>query len=193
MRSTLILLLFIATIPCFGQWIKNPSLNTPIVTTSTSDNSPVTVPDGAGGSIVLFNKAGVGTGNDIYAQKVNTDGTIAWGNTGTPVLVCNAASEQVDIQAIPDGSGGAFLTWVDWRFSANGEIYCQHINSAGTSLWTANGVQLTATVSTEDKYPYLCSDDAGGIIVTWTWNNKVNDIQTSAQRIKQRRRAFMDG
>ncbi len=182
MKRLLVLLFSLPVFPGFAQWSNSPSVNNPIVTTPTTDNFPFAVTDGVGGSIIFFQKAGVST--DIYAQKINADGTIAWGSAATPVLICNAANQQYSVHAVADESGGAFLAWHDLRHDlANAEIYVQHINSSGTSLWTANGVRLTNTVSIDEFEPFLCLDGAGGVIVAWNWENFIDNIQVNAQRM----------
>ncbi len=183
MRSLLMLLLLLPALPGFAQWNNSASANNPIVTTVNTDNYPFTVPDGAGGVIVFFEKSD-GISTDLYAQKINVDGTIAWGNTASPVLICNAIDYQIEIRAIPDGSGGSFLCWEDYRHDPDwGEIYVQHINSAGTSLWTTNGVRITSTPGRQEFLPFLCSDGAGGVIVAWGWDNLLDNLQVNAQRL----------
>ena len=154
MKRLLFLIFCTASLTSFAQWNSSSNINTPLVTTPDADNFPFGLPDGAGGSIVLFEKKG--TGNDLYAQKINADGTIAWGSATSPVAICNAAGDQFDIVGIADGAGGVFVCWYDYRFDFfKAEIYCQHINSAGVPLWTANGLRVTQTSLQERFMPAM--------------------------------------
>jgi hypothetical protein len=182
MKRLFFLILCSGFFSSYAQWNNSSVVNTPVVTTPDGDNFPFSVPDGAGGSIVLFEKTG--TQSDLYAQKINADGTIAWGSTTSPVAICTAASDQYRAVGIPDGSGGVFVCWYDFRFDfLRGEIYCQHLNSSGVPLWTANGIRVTETPGIDEYEPFLCSDGAGGVIVAWNWDNLTNNIQLNAQRI----------
>ena len=37
---------------------------------------------------------------------------------------------------------GMFLAWHDWRNGSDYDIYVQHVSTAGTSAWTANGLAV---------------------------------------------------
>ncbi|GAH67587.1 unnamed protein product, partial [marine sediment metagenome] len=45
-------------------------------------------------------------------------------------------------------------------------IYAQRINSSGDGQWTMNGLAMTIPYGTQ-SVPQICSDDAGGAIITW--------------------------
>jgi hypothetical protein len=63
---------------------------------------------------------------------------------------------------LPDGHGGALITWDD------GDIYAQHVLATGTTdpAWPTNGRPLCLADSLQ-LYPQLDSDGAGGAIVVW--------------------------
>lgn len=174
---TSFLLLFF--IPVFCQWNNNPSVNNLIANTPEFDDEPTIITDGSNGSIIIYSD----NNSKIYAQKITTAGVLSWGSTSSPILVCSAANQRYDVKAISDGSGGAFICWSDYRFNADmGELFIQHINSSGTSLWTANGVRVTNSNAVDDYEGSLCSDGAGGILVGWNGDNFVSNVQLYAQR-----------
>ncbi|MEO6454933.1 MAG: hypothetical protein ABIN97_12705 [Ginsengibacter sp.] len=185
MKKLLLLLLLITGIQrVFSQWNSNTSINNLVANRPQNEIRPLSVTDGANGSIVIFNtnNDNNSSNNDIYAQKITSAGTIAWGSTSNPIIVCNASDEQYYTDAIADGAGGAYIVWEDFRNDpVFGEIYIQHINSSGVALWPANGVRVTNT-SNDDYSAFLCSDGSGGVIVAWNWDNNVNNIQISAQK-----------
>ncbi|HTM57623.1 MAG TPA: T9SS type A sorting domain-containing protein [Candidatus Udaeobacter sp.] len=94
--------------------------------------------------------------------------------------LCTASSDQLYPTIVPDGAGGAIVTWEDQR-SGNFDIYAQRVNAAGVPQWTPNGVAL-CTAATDQVNPIIASDGAGGAIVTWAdHRNGTTDI--FAQRV----------
>jgi hypothetical protein len=121
------------------------------------------VPDGAGGAIIVWNDRRVEW--DMFAQRVRSNGEIAWQLDGVPV--CMADDEQKYLSIVSDGSGGAIMGWVDLRFGWDEFcVYVQRIDSAGNVLWDREGVQLLRGTLYADM-PVLASDGEGGAIVTW--------------------------
>ncbi len=105
--------------------------------------NPVAVTDGSGGAIIGWEDHRSGDANtDIYAQRVNTSGTVQW--TANGVVISNATANQDRMtSATADGSGGAVFVWEDNRTSGGSAgVYAQKINSSGTVQWTANGVAV---------------------------------------------------
>ena len=64
--------------------------------------------------------------SDIYAQRVDTTGTLLWNPEG--VAICTAIATQDQMQICNDGTGGAIITWIDNR-KYDGDVYTQKINS----------------------------------------------------------------
>lgn len=83
--------------------------------------------DNAGGAIISWTETRVGTLTDIYSQLIDFNGETQWTLNGE--IVCNETNSQYDPQIVSDGSGGAFLTWKDYRNSSvsNSDIYAQRI------------------------------------------------------------------
>ncbi len=91
-------------------------------------------------------------------------GSPLWQTNG--VGVCVAVQSQFDPQIVPDGSGGAIVTWEDVRSDANYDIYAQRVNGYGNALWLTNGVTI-CTASNDQNDPQIVSDGARGAIVAW--------------------------
>ena len=79
--------------------------------------------------------------------------------------ICSFANNQLNVQIVSDGAGGAFLTWEDNRNSST-DIYAQRISSTGSLLWAVDGVPV-CTADFNQLTPLLVSDGAGGAIITW--------------------------
>jgi len=81
------------------------------------------------------------------------------------VVLCTDFYTQQNPLVVPDGAGGAIVVWEDSR-SGNWDIYAQRIDAAGSALWTANGVVVSAA-DNDQVDPCVASDGAGGVIVAW--------------------------
>lgn len=138
---------------------------------------PQIVSDGAGGAIVAWYDLRSGTA-DIYAQRLGSNGNVLWPANG--VAVCGASGTQNAQRMIPDGAGGAVICWTDTR-AGNYDIYAQRVNSSGTALWAANGVNV-CTASGSQQSSALASDGAGGAIIAWQdYRGSSSDVY--AQRV----------
>jgi hypothetical protein len=127
------------------------------------------VDDGAGGAIVaaqVLSQSGDHS-TDVQAQRIDLDGSLPWGAHGVPVVVVPDRQQQV--QAAPDGAGGALITWLDFRNTPDGfaaDIYVQRIDASGTPLWALNGIPVAAGLSGL-RLPLVVGDGSGGAIVAW--------------------------
>ena len=176
------LLCLLSVLPVYAQWSNNPGINRVVSNRIGAEVVPLSITDGANGSILFFFDY---TSNlDIFAQKITSSGAIAWGGSSTPVSISVTTAEKFSLQAIPDGSGGAFITWSDYRHDPLvAEIYLQKLNNAGVVQWAANGQRVTNNTDQDDLFPQMCLDGAGGVIVTWYGDDSVTkNIQTYAQR-----------
>jgi len=141
-----------------------------IAITSGMNNElyPLICSDGVGGAIIAWVDGRGGTGyEDIYAQRVNSSGSILWTQNG--VVICNASNAQANtggFDIVSDGFGGAIIVWEDSRYTTTKEIFAQRIDSNGNTLWTANGTVI-CNATNDQLVPKLCSDGNGGAIITW--------------------------
>ncbi|MCX6163006.1 MAG: T9SS type A sorting domain-containing protein [Ignavibacteriae bacterium] len=158
------------------QWTNN---GVPVCVVVFEQDTLAMVSDGLGGAILTWQDYRSNNGfADIYAQRINTSGAGLW--TANGVSVCNQAAAQLGPKLINDGSGGAFITWYDKR-AGNYDIYTQRISTSGAPVYTTNGV-ATCTMATDQLKPDICSDGAGGVIITWTDYRSTNDYNIYAQR-----------
>jgi hypothetical protein len=139
---------------------------------TSAGESPRIAGDGNGGAIICwFQYTGdpLTTGNrDIFAQKVDGSGAILWGLNAMPI--CTQTSHQYYPELTSDGNGGAIISWQDYRNGSYGTIYAQKVNSSGAAQWTANGVRITTSTTTQMNQKLL-PDDAGGAFITWQVGN----------------------
>ncbi|MDE0186485.1 MAG: hypothetical protein OXP71_13695 [Candidatus Poribacteria bacterium] len=146
---------------------------------------PLIITDQTGGAIIIFRDSRHGN-QDVYAQRISADGQLLWDEGGVPV--CVDRSFQDDVDAIPNGSGGAIIVWEDWRHG-NQDIYAQCIDGNGKSVWTQNGVP----VNRSEGHQYDCvltADGSGGAIFAW-WN-LTPDWNVFAQRLNAKGETVWD-
>ena len=158
------------------QWLKN---GVPVSIAGDYVSHPEICSDGAGGMIISWLYE-VWSSCDIYAQRINSDGNAQWIENG--IVVSNATNRQSLHRICSDGAGGAIIAWQDNR---NGyyDIYAQRINSIGNTQWVDNGTAI-CTSSDNQENPKICSDGAGGAIITWEDHRTGwNDGNIYAQRI----------
>ena len=161
----LIVILF-CWVPLIAQWSSDPTINNPICTATSDQENPVITSDGSGGAIIAYEYYHIfHTEPDIYAQRIDVNGTVRWTIDGVPISV--AALNQQKPAITSDGNGGAIITWYDNRSgNQTTDIYAQRIDSNGVVQWATDGVEIcTATYSQYD--PQIISDGNGGAIIAW--------------------------
>lgn len=136
--------------------------------------------DGVGGAIVAWIDKRSGTNYDVYAQRITAAGAVQWTANGVPV--CTVTADDNGAGLVPDGAGGAIVTWYDTRGATGADVYAQRINGAGALQWTANGVTVSAAAG-DQLVPIPVADGAGGeFVVFWDHRGGV-DYDVYAQRI----------
>jgi predicted lipoprotein with Yx(FWY)xxD motif len=135
------------------------------------------VSDGIGGAIMVWRDERNGN-QDIYAQRVGTDGVIMWSYNG--VAVCTETSDQSEPRLVCDGGQGAIIAWRDMR-NGNMDIYAQRVDASGSVQWTADGVSVCSYAQTQSMQA-MAPDGSGGTIIVWhDYRNANYDIY--AQRL----------
>ena len=149
-----------------SAWVPNGVAISP----NATNYKPFILSDGANGAIVTWHG---GSGSDIFAQRLQSDGTTApgWPQAG-PLTVSDASGLQEQPVMASDLAGGALIFWQDARNGANYDIFGQHIDSmgqvfvSGSSVWTVGGIPIASPAGNQ----YIggaASDGSGGAIVVW--------------------------
>lgn len=124
---------------------------------------PCLTTDGAGGAIIAY-QSDRGDNGDIMAQRIRSNGSLAWTTGG--VNVCVADNTQYGTRIISDGEGGAIITWADQRSGADYDIYASRIDSTGMDQWTSYGV-VVCQASDDQWGPEITTDGNHGSIIVW--------------------------
>jgi hypothetical protein len=143
-----------------------------------NQQSPVSVSDGVGGAINAWTDYRSGYWN-IYAQRIDASGSVKW--DAAAVAVCSTSADQIFPAIGSDGTGGAIITWCDYR-SGTYDIYAQRIDTLGNLLWTTAGAAL-CTAPGNQVSPAIVSDGAGGAIITWYDYRSGSNWDIYAQRV----------
>ena len=168
----------ICAVNAYAAWANDHTVNNAISTAAYDQRYPTIVTDGSGGAIIVWQDSR-NVFSNIYAQRINANGNVLW--TADGVAISTVASRQLYPTIVSDDSGGAIITWLDYRSSDYPDIYAQRIDANGNVLWTADGVPIS-TVAYHQWYPTIVTDGSGGAIITWQDSrSSYNDIY--AQRI----------
>lgn len=163
------------------QWANN---GITICNATDSQAYPSITSDNNGGAIITWSdgrNSTTGSGYDIYAQRVNSNGIVQWTNNGKPI--CNATNGQNSPVLVSDNNGGAIISWTDFRTSANlADLYAQRINSAGIAQWITNGIAISTTAYNQWNQNII-PDGNDGAIITWEDRRLGSYSDVYAQRI----------
>ncbi len=134
-----------------------------ISTLGSNQKEPCLTTDGAGGAIIAY-QSDRGDNGDIMAQRIRSNGSLAWPAGG--LNVCAADNTQYGTSIISDGEGGAIITWSDGRSGVDYDIYASRIDSTGMDQWTSYGVVVCQ--ASDDQYrPKITTDGSHGAIIVW--------------------------
>jgi len=141
--------------------------------------TPVITSDGGGGAIVAWLDFRNGV-VELFSQRVSQSGMPLWADDG--VRVCDGSDFQYAPDLTSDGTGGAIITWNDFRTGEGSDIYAQRINSAGMPHWPATGIGVCIVIDYQYR-PRIVSDGLSGAIICWyDYRNGVNS-DIFAQRV----------
>ena len=108
------------------QWAAN---GIKVCDASGDQLNPNIISDKDSGAIVVWQDAR-GADWDIYAQRINKAGQIAWRLNGEEV--CIATGDQEAPKNVPDNKGGTIVAWKDERTSQFDDIYAHHLFASGS-------------------------------------------------------------
>jgi len=166
MRCLATLLAFIVVQPVVSvqaQWQPN---GRPLALTTTVTVPQDVIYDGVDGVIVAWTDLRDGEVY-VFAQRLSSAGARLWGDEG--VTVCSAINDKYWPHLVSDGTGGAIVSWGDWRDAQSSvDVYAQRIDSAGQPVWIENGIAICNAIEDQGFFQLgVVTDGAGGAIVVW--------------------------
>jgi len=142
--------------------------------------NPSLASDGANGAIVVWQDARTDA-NDIYAQRIDASGAAVW--TAGGIAVCNASNTQIAPRIVPDGVGGAIVSWSDNRYIVYFSIFAQRVSASGSALWMANGIAISSAMN-DQIYCQIVPVGSGEAIIMWEdERNGANTWDIYAQKV----------
>ena len=158
------------------QWATN---GIPICTAAGAQSSLDVTPSGTGGIIIAWKDKRSGLNNDIYAQKLNLNGTLAWAVNGVPISTANYDQSSPGI--VDDGAGGAIIAYQD-SSAGTEDITSSKIDANGVVLWTVPVGIAKGSGKNHQTNPKVVSDGSGGCIYVFQ-DERSADMDLYAHRI----------
>ena len=152
----------------------------PICTNAADQSTQAILSDGEGGAIVVWeDERRSSEFQDLYIQRIKSDGTPMWEQDGIPVFP--SESLQSNPILVADGLGGFYVVWWDVIGYDTWHIMAYRFSFNAKPLW-----DTPRLITPEDGMhgePRVVADGKGGLIVVWQiYENFIND-QLYAQRI----------
>lgn len=134
---------------------------------STWELEPSLAQVGGGELVVAFNKRNSGQSNwGVGVQKLDAAGALLWGSSGVDLAPFDAINESFE-RCVPDGAGGAIVLWFEQPAATpQKRVLAQHVDGAGSVLWTPGGVAVCSNLSSKDDIEVV-TDFPGYVRATW--------------------------
>lgn len=155
----------------------------PLCTDPADQSTPNIISDMNGGAIVAWSDWRNGTERDLYAQRIDSNGTILWTVQGANVS--NLPPREHSEKLVSDNHGGAIVVFEKQLYTNNlhWEIWAQRLDSAGNKKWGQGGVSLSLS-NTNKRNHKAQKDRNGGAIIAWQDLDSVtNQYNIYAQRV----------
>ncbi len=109
---------------------------------------------------------------EIYAQKINTNGTVQWAANGLAVSNTGDGVEQHSPAIVTNNGSGAVVAFIsNPNDDVDTRIYAQHLSSSGSAHWTAGGIlidDVQAPTERTDTAHILISDGNAGALIAFS-------------------------
>ena len=124
---------------------------------------PLVTSDQDGGLIIAWQIYENFINDNLYAQRIDSNGKKLWGNEG--VTICNASGIQKNASITSDGYGGIVAVWSDER-DVYSDLYAQRVGAFGTVRWKDNGVPICTAGGHQDR-PFVVPSADDQFFVAW--------------------------
>jgi hypothetical protein len=149
----------------------------------TSGGKPVTSRQGnqtnpqvlTADSVLIVSWTNDQSDKNIYIQRFDKTGRALWAKDG--VAVIEIEGDQFGQKLLPDGTGGAIVSWIDKRFeSIKANIYAQRVTYKGELDWREDAIEVASNHNTDKSYVSIVSDNRGGIIAVFKEKREGNNL-----------------
>ncbi|UCG70092.1 MAG: FG-GAP repeat protein, partial [Thermoplasmata archaeon] len=152
---------------------------------SANQMRPAVVIDSEDNAIIVWDDNRESGDNNIYAQKLDSNGDALWGSSDKQV---NQNSD-TESQARPDvaicSDDTVVVVWYDGRSTPNYNIYAQKLNYTGSAMWGSSDVLVNQNSDSAIQLrPKVAVDSKGNAIVVWEdERNGATDEDIYAQKL----------
>lgn len=135
--------------------------------------------DETGGFFAAWQDERSGDGTALFVQRMGASGHRAQGWPQDGRVLATTPGYQVATAIVPDGNGGVFGLWQDFR-EGRSHLYGQYLDAGGTigAGWPAGGLRISSDPAGQIA-PRAASDGAGGVIVAWEQGYAAPDLYAS--------------
>ncbi len=158
-----------------AQWVKDGIV---VAEGDTLQKSSVLVKDDDGGVYNIWDDNRIDAPG-IYIQRFDALGRPLWPGNG---VLLSSGVWDVGPRAISDDAGGVIVVWHDNIGGSIWSLYAQRVDPDGTVLWTTGGVVFGEN-NVSGGGSNIATDQAGGVIVTWTRDSGPYNDDVFAQRL----------
>jgi len=114
---------------------------------------------------------------NLRAQKITSNGQLLWSVGGIPV--CSGPQYLSNVEILADNNSGAYIVWCDNR-NPTYDIYGQHLDGYGNSLWITGGLPL-ANSAVDEQFFSMVVDTSGMLNISY------QEVNMGASQIKANR------
>jgi hypothetical protein len=156
----------------------------PLVLTAGDQVEPQVVPDTHGGAVLVWtDPRSSSRSSDIYALRIDANGerVSGWPYHGTPL--CLMPGAQTQPRVIPDGSGGAWVVWLDQLQGGDHDLRYTHVLDNGLLApgFSTDGAPLCVATGLQND-AQLAGDGAGGFFAVWR-DERAGNADVYAQHV----------
>jgi len=138
-----------------------------------SQKTPALAGDRQGGAFVAYKDFSNGANDDVYAQHVLADGSLAWSGTETHVAVGEGTQEDVAAAVVPRGSWNGLVLALAAEETSDTTGYKDlwardaHVNPVGGDVTETRYEGTVFHFFHTQREPYLSHDLADGVYLSW--------------------------
>lgn len=147
------------------------------------DPSPKVCVTEAGNAVFAWQSVPTGD-SKVRLQKVAPDGQLLWGDG---IVLSQAGANFTAPYVAPADGDHVFLIWHKETgpfWSPNRGLYAQKLDIDGSFMWASDVVIYAPVASGPVVYLEMCSDEAGGVILTWYRSISASQFHCYVQRME---------
>lgn len=125
--------------------------------------TPQAAPDGQGGAYALWIDDNKGSRWQVELQRLDSEGRLQLPLSG--LVVSQSSEKQYKPMLAADGSGGAFVGWLENGYGQF-QLLGQRFGASGKRAWSETGAKAVDSAPFKDE-PQIAPDGQGGLFFAW--------------------------